>query len=156
MKFTNRPSSRAEELLDRYIHYVSEDGIDLPRFVEQGGRLLGRGEFSGLAAGGGNLRDKIDHLRKKHPRLGRQLEFLANFFETAGALTPETVRHETAFALLYAEKDLDMIPDETPGIGYLDDTAIVETVLARHAEVFEQHCVAWKHDWASIKPGRAA
>ena len=145
--------------LTAYMNYVSDEGLNLYRFVEHGGRLIGSEDSAGLAAGLANLREKISDLRAMHPRLSRQLEFLANVFETDAAhppevvrWLPEVVRNETAFALLYAAKDMDLVPDDMPQVGYLDDTAVTEIVLARHAAVFEQQCAARGIDWATIQP----
>jgi uncharacterized membrane protein YkvA (DUF1232 family) len=145
--------------LTAYMNYVSDEGLDLPRFVEHGGRLVGREDSAGLAAGLADLREKIADLRAVHPRLARQLEFLAIVFEAGagrppeiGGWLPEAARRETAFALLYAAKDMDLVPDDLPQVGYLDDAAVTEIVLSRHAAVFEQHCAAHGLEWAAIEP----
>jgi uncharacterized membrane protein YkvA (DUF1232 family) len=49
-------------------------------------------------------------------------------------------RKETAFALRYAAKEIDIIPDFVPEIGYADDSLIVRTVLSRHQDVFRDYC----------------
>lgn len=142
-----------------YLSFASGQGIDLERFVTHGGRLLGPDDCSELFAGITNLREKIRFLRGAHPRLGRQLEFLLEFFAADAAqptetvrVVPEVVRNEAAFALLYAVKDLDLVPDDMPGVGFLDDTAITEIVLARHAEVFGRYCSEHGMDWATLQP----
>ncbi len=145
--------------LTAYMNYVSDEGLSLFRFVEHGGRLVGSEDAAGLASGLAELREKISDLRAMHPRLARQLVFLANVYETDAAHPPETVRwlpeevrNETAFALLYAAKDMDLVPDDMPQVGYLDDTAVTEIVLTRHAAVFEQLCSVRGIDWAAITP----
>lgn len=156
---TIKPMNQPNPSLTAYMNYVSDEGLNLFRFVEHGGRLVGSEDSASLAAGLADLREKISELRALHPQLARQLEFLANVFETDAAHPPETVRwlpevvlNETAFALLYAAKDMDLMPDDMPQVGYLDDTAVTEIVLTRHADVFEQHCAARGIDWASIQP----
>lgn len=139
-------------LLSAYMNYVSDEGIDLRRFVEHGGRLLGREDSAILAGELATLREKICDLRDEHPRLARQLEFLVNFFESDTAQQPEHVRKEVVFALLYAAKDMDMMPDHIPGVGYLDDEAVVGVVLSRHAKIFERHCAAHDVEWSAIEP----
>jgi uncharacterized membrane protein YkvA (DUF1232 family) len=151
----NNANPRVALPLEDYMIYLSEGGVDFDRFVEHGGRMLGRNEPASLADGLPDLREKIKALRDEQPRLARQLEFLANFFESDPAHMPINVRNETAFALLYAAKDMDLIPDEMPGAGYLDDAAVVENVLARHAKVFEQHCGAHGIEWGVMKPETA-
>jgi len=156
----NLPKPREGLHLASYINYFSEEGLDLDRFVEAGGRLVGREDSAGLRSGLADLRGKISDLRPAHPRLARQLELLAAFFAADAACDPETVRtlpatvcDETAFALFYTAKDMDLIPDELPEIGYDDDTAVVETVLSRHAGVFEEYCTAHHLEWTALKPG---
>ncbi|MGB8169280.1 MAG: YkvA family protein [Chthoniobacteraceae bacterium] len=155
VKTMNKPNPS----LTAYMNYASDEGLNLYRFVEHGGRLVGGEDSAGLAAGLAELREKIAQLRPIHPRLARQLEFLANLFETDAAQPaeavrwlPEAARNETAFALLYAAKDMDLVPDDMPQVGYLDDIAVTEIVLNRHAAVFEQQCAARGIDWATIEP----
>ena len=148
----NNPNARVSSQLASYMHYVSEEGINLDRFVEQGGRLLGREEAEGLAGDLAKLREKMAAVSQDHPRLGRQLAFLANLFAFHPKDLPDAVRNETAFALLYAVKENDMMPDSIPEVGYLDDAAVTEVVFTRHAEILERHCIAHSVDWAALKP----
>ena len=62
--------------LAAYMNYVSDEGLNLDRFVEHGGRMLGPHESAGLTSGLVALGEKINSLRDKHPQLTRQLEFL--------------------------------------------------------------------------------
>lgn len=151
--------TKSNPSLTAYMNYASDEGLNLFRFVEQGGRLIGSDDSSDLVAGLATLREKISHLRGLHPLLARQLEFLANFFSSNAAhpseavrWLPEAVSNETAFALLYAAKDLDLVPDDMPDVGYLDDAAVAAIVLTRHAAVFEQYCAALGIEWAAVKP----
>ena len=148
----NNTNPRVASPLEDYMIYVSDEGVNFDRFVECGGSLLGREASAKLACGLADVRQEIISLRREHPQLARQLEFLANFFESDTAHVPQNVRNETAFALLYAAKDMDLIPDDIPGVGYRDDAAVVESVLARHAEVFERYCAEHDIEWAGLKP----
>jgi hypothetical protein len=119
-KTMNLPKPREGSHLASYISYFSEEGLDLDRFVEAGGRLVGREDSAGLRSGLADNRGKISELRPAHPRLARQLELLAAFFAADAAREPQTVRtlpvavcDETAFALLYTAKDVDLIPDDS-------------------------------------------
>jgi uncharacterized membrane protein YkvA (DUF1232 family) len=56
-------------------------------------------------------------------------------------------RREAAFALRYAAKETDIIPDFVPEIGYADDSLIVRTVLSRHQDVFHDYCRFRKIRW---------
>ncbi|MEY4483385.1 MAG: hypothetical protein RL693_837 [Verrucomicrobiota bacterium] len=146
---------KANTTLASYLNYVSDEGLNLDRFVEHGGRMLGPTDEAGLTAGLDDLREKISGLRDEHPQLARQLELLLGYFETNPWSPPEKVRNETIFALLYAAKDTDLMPDDMPEVGYLDDAVVAESVLTRHAETFERYCAAKDIDWAELKPATA-
>ena len=141
-----------------YLKYASSQGINLQHFVTQGGRLLGPDDHTHLLTDIASLREKIRVLRDNHPRLGRQLVFLLNFIVHDNARPwetvrthPEAVRNESAFALLYTVKDIDLIPDDIPEVGFIDDAIVTEIVLARHAPIFEQHCATHDLDWVELR-----
>ena len=75
-----------------------------------------------------------------------------DFFEdTADGVFPtgsDASRKETAFALRYAAKEIDIIPDSVPEIGYADDSLIVRTVLSRHQDIFRDYCQFRKIRWS--------
>lgn len=143
---------KPKDTLASYLNYVSDEGLNLDRFVEHGGRMLGPTDEAGLTAGLADLRVKISKLRNEHPQLARQLELLMGYFETNPWSPPEKVRNETIFALLYAARDTDLMPDDLPEVGYLDDAVVAESVLTRHAGAFERYCAAKGIDWAELKP----
>ncbi len=142
--------SKPNPMLASYMQYVSDEGIDFDRFVEQGGRLLGEQDSPSLGGELPALREKIEILRREYPLFGRQLEFLLGFLESAGAKSHDQARKETVFALLYAAKDMDMMPDNVPGVGYLDDAAVAKVVLSRHAEIFARHCAVEGIEWSTL------
>lgn len=146
IELMNKPNP----LLASYMHYVSEEGVDLDRFVEQGGRLVGHEDSATLAGELAALHDKTEALRQEYPLFGRQLDFLAGFLESATAKSCKEARNETAFALIYAVKDMDMMPDHVPGVGYLDDAAVAKVVLSRHAEIFKRHCAVHDIEWGTL------
>ena len=88
------------------------------------------------------------------PHLQQQLKLLADFFEdTEDGVFPagsEASRKETAFALGYAAKETDIIPDFIPEIGYADDSIIVRTVISRHEDIFRDYCRFRKIRWSKI------
>ena len=144
--------STAESQLAAFMIYVSEEGIDFDRFVEQGGRLIGARNMVALAGIPPALREKIATLRETHPRLARQLEFLEEIVAADAVGIPTLAQREAAFALVYAAKETDLIPDTTPGIGYVDDEAVTEAVISRHAATFARYCAVFGLDWTSLSP----
>jgi uncharacterized membrane protein YkvA (DUF1232 family) len=149
MKMMNEPNSKARALLEAYFCYMSEEGIDLGRFVEQGGRLIGRHRV-GIDNDLAEIDAKISALREEHSCLARQLEFFANILALDPSDISEKARNEVVFALLYAAAEVDLIPDAMPEIGYTDDAAIAELVLSRHGDFFARYCAAHQIDWAAI------
>jgi uncharacterized membrane protein YkvA (DUF1232 family) len=88
------------------------------------------------------------------PHLPQQLKLLIDFLEdTADGLFPdgsEASRKEAAFALRYAAKEIDIIPDFVPEIGYADDSLLVRTVLSRHQDIFRDYCHFRKICWSKL------
>lgn len=90
----------------------------------------------------------------KYPHLVDQLEFLADviedYAEGADKEVPYVVIASAAFALVYAHRKLDLIPDDVPELGHADDSSVVRAVLIE----FEKHLAAYasRHemDWARI------
>jgi uncharacterized membrane protein YkvA (DUF1232 family) len=70
------------------------------------------------------------------PQLHEQVEFLAQIIEDfhSGLIKsiPYTAIAESAFALLYLRKGVDIIPDAIPGSGYADDAAIIAAVFENY------------------------
>lgn len=90
----------------------------------------------------------------KFPHLVDQLEFLANvvedFAENADEELPLVAVASAAFALAYAHRRMDLIPDQNPDYGFADDSAVVRAVLMEHERVFETYAHRHRLNWASI------
>jgi len=75
----------------------------------------------------------------KYPHLYDQLEFLADLIEDYAEGAEEEVPLVTvsaaAFALIYAHRAMDLIPDSIPEFGHADDSAVVRAVLIEHEKV---------------------
>ena len=83
-----------------------------------------------------------------YPNLAEQLDFLAllveDFEEGLEKDIPFEAVAEAAFAIVYFHREIDIIPDFIPEIGFADDAAIVETILNRHEGVYQRYANA-KH-----------
>ncbi len=88
------------------------------------------------------------------PHLQQQLKLLTKFLDdTVEGVFPagsEASRKETAFAIYYVAKEVDIILDSVPEIGYADDSLIVRTVLRRHEDIFRDYCRFRKLQWSKI------
>jgi uncharacterized membrane protein YkvA (DUF1232 family) len=90
----------------------------------------------------------------RFPHLVDQLEFLADvvedFAEGAYKDLPYVAVAEAVFALIYAHKKIDLIPDHLPLLGYADDSSVVRAALIQNQKAFEKYAAAQKRDWAKI------
>src|SRR6185503_14109761 len=75
-----------------------------------------------------------------YPHLVDQLEFLADAVEDVaeGAYKelPYFALAEAVFALTYAHKKMDLIPDIMPNLGRADDSSVVRAVLTQNERAF--------------------
>jgi uncharacterized membrane protein YkvA (DUF1232 family) len=90
----------------------------------------------------------------KFPHLIDQLTFLVDVVEDyAEGQIPElpfvTVA-ESVFALLYAHKRVDLIPDVLPGMGRADDSSVVRAVLIMHEQDFRLYAEKTGANWKTI------
>ncbi len=88
------------------------------------------------------------------PHLVDQLEFLADAVEDAAdGSYPHLSYHAMAaavFALIYAHNAVDIIPDDLPGMGHADDSAVVRYVLLKYEPQFEAYALSRELDWSTI------
>lgn len=95
----------------------------------------------------------------KFPHLVNQLEFLADvvedYAEGADNDLPLVVVAEAVFALVYAHRQWDLIPDSRgDGMGHADDSSVVRVVLMEHEKVFADYASRRGMNWSrvSVRP----
>ncbi len=90
----------------------------------------------------------------KFPHLVDQLEFLANAVEDAaeGAYKdlPYVAFAQALFALTYAHKKVDVIPDFILNVGRADDSSVVRAALIQNEKAFAKYAAAQGVDWSRI------
>lgn len=90
----------------------------------------------------------------KFPHLVDQLEFLADAVEDAleGAYKdlPYVTIAQAVFALLYAHKKVDIIPDYIIDLGRADDSSVVRAVLIQNEKAFATYAVQRGVDWSKV------
>jgi len=90
----------------------------------------------------------------KYPHLVEQLEFLADvvedFAEGAEDDLPFVSVASAVFALIYAHRQKDLIPDFVPDFGHADESAVVRAVLIEHEKVLADYAVRHHVNWATI------
>lgn len=90
----------------------------------------------------------------KFPHLVDQLEFLADivedFAEGAADDLPYMTAASAAFALIYAHRQFDLIPDSVPDIGHADESGVVRIVLIEHEKFLAHQAQVMGVDWSKI------
>ena len=90
----------------------------------------------------------------KFPHLVDQLEFLADavedFAEGAYKELPFYAVAQAVFALTYAHKKVNIIPDFVTSLGWADDSSIVRAVLILNERAFAGYAGARGIEWAKI------
>jgi uncharacterized membrane protein YkvA (DUF1232 family) len=125
----------------------AQQGVEsISEYVERRAALLTPENLDELRADIPLLNSRFTAITlQQFPHLSSQLRMLADFFvDVADSVFPggsEASRKEAAFALRYAAKEIDIIADSIPEIGYSDDSLIVSTVLNRHRDVFDDYCI---------------
>src|SRR6266852_7398513 len=116
--------------MSEFVDYVNHGAsLITPRVIEQVVRHLPlwKVEFTQINA-------------PKFPHLVDQLEFLANAVEDVaeGAYKdlPYFALAQAVFALTYAHKKVDVIPDFILNIGLADDSSVVRAVFSQNEKAF--------------------
>lgn len=90
----------------------------------------------------------------KYPHLVDQLEFLADvvedYAEGAADEVPLVAVAGAVFALIYAHRQIDLIPDSNVEWGHADDSSVVRAILIEHEKVFAQYAAKHSMNWSKI------
>lgn len=90
----------------------------------------------------------------KFPHLVNQLEFLADavedFMEGAYKSLPYVTFAQAVFALTYAHKKMDIIPDFMKTLGRADDSSVVRAVIIQNEVYLEAYARSQNFKWESI------
>ena len=118
---------------------------ELREFVTEGARRITPARLAKLVRSLPEIRLATTQI-EGFPRLPDQVEFLAevieDFHSGLNRDIPYTAIAEAAFALLYLRKHVDIIPDSVPGLGRVDDAAIITTVFENYKQPFLRHVLA--------------
>jgi len=130
--------------MSEFVEYVNHGAsLITPKIVEQVLRQLPfwKVEFTQINA-------------PKFPHLIDQLEFLANavedFAENAYKDLPYFAVAQAVFAITYAHKKVDVIPDLITSLGRADDSSVVRAVLIQNEKAFAKYAAVQGFDWSSI------
>ena len=88
------------------------------------------------------------------PHLVDQLEFLADVVEDVaeGAYKelPYIAFSRAVFAVMYAHKKVNIIPDMVSGFGRADDSSVVRAVLIQNEKTFAKYAAHTGFNWSKI------
>jgi len=132
---------------------------EIAKFVQRGSAQITPRILAGVKKKLPMLKLEFSQLQVPHyPHLVEQLEFLANVVEDFADGVDEEIPYVVAagatFALVYAHRQYDLIPDTVEEFGRADDSGVVRAVLMEHERVLEKyaqrHGLAWSK--VTIKP----
>lgn len=90
----------------------------------------------------------------RFPHLVDQLEFLADvvedFADGAADDLPFVTVASATFALIYAHRQMDLIPDSVPEFGHADDSGVVRAVLIEHERFLSDYAEKQGVNWTKI------
>jgi uncharacterized membrane protein YkvA (DUF1232 family) len=89
-----------------------------------------------------------------YPHLVDQLEFLADVVEDAAdgvyKELPYNALAAAVFAIMYAHRKTDIIPDSLERLGYADDSSIARAALIMHERAFKRYAESHDLDWEKV------
>ncbi|MBM3824009.1 MAG: hypothetical protein FJ404_14180 [Verrucomicrobia bacterium] len=94
----------------------------------------------------------------KYPHLFNQLEFLADVVEDFAEGADLDISYNAVagavFALIYAHRQFDLIPDTNTQVGHADDSGVVRAVLMDYERDFSAYAARHGMNWEliSLKP----
>lgn len=105
---------------------------------------------------------KLPHLKlgfaqihaPKFPHLVEQLQFLANviedFADGKADELPYTTIANACYAIIYAQRQWDLIPDSVPDLGMADDSGVVRVVLIENERVLARYAEKIGLNWRNV------
>ncbi len=108
----------------------------LTNYLAEGASLVGVADLAALSALLPELDAKIARVTESE-RFRRRLEVLACYFHETTHDGAE--RREVAFVLTYFLKGYDLVPDNVPHVGLLDDALLVEAAVNRNVHALRAH-----------------
>ena len=130
---------------------------DFQQFIADGATRLTPRAIHDLVAELPDIRGRFPEIAAAgFPLAERQLSLLADVVEgfafDRDRDLPYHVALESAFALSYFHRDVDLIPDTLGALGFTDDAAVIEIVIARNAEPLRSFAKEHGHHWADVAP----
>jgi uncharacterized membrane protein YkvA (DUF1232 family) len=126
----------------------------IDRIITEGARTLTLEDLDALMVVLPKVRDELEAEASPEEGMLDQFRFLRHVAEDAAAGLRREVSlvalAEVTFALLYLTKNNDLIPDNLPHEGWIDDKAIFTTVLLRNEAALKELAISRGHDWEML------
>ena len=128
---------------------------EIASFVQRGASLMTPRTLKSVHKNLPFLKLKFTELNAPaFPHLVDQLEFLAavveDFAEGADDDLPYSTVAASAFAVIYAHRVTDLIPESISEIGHADDSAVVRAVLVEHQKALAAYASRHEMKWEAI------
>lgn len=122
---------------------------EIAQFVQHGALTITPKILKGVYKNLSFLKLKFANLDDpKYPHLGDQLEFMSNVIEDFSEGIEEDLTYSViarcTFALVYANRQTDLIPDSIPEFGHADDSGVVRYVLMSDERVLTAYAARHK------------
>lgn len=115
-------------------------------YVAEGAAKVEPGDLAHLHSLLPALRTKIA-TKTDSARLRGRLDVLAHFIAEATDASDAVAVREAVFVLLYFLKGYDLVPDDIPEVGLVDDALLVETVITRNQHALRAHWASHGRTW---------
>lgn len=130
--------------------------MEIANFVANSGRKVSPATAEGFRQDLPALKIKVEGLQTEDfPKLRRRLRLLIELFEDVldGIYTefPYVAFAEAVFAMRYALKGNDIIPDSVPGLGLADDASIVSAVYIRNEKDLAAYATFKGVAWSEVE-----
>ena len=134
-------------MTEKFADFKESITRELTNFIQSQARALSLADLDRLTTDLPTLRERFAKIPSQtHAYLSDQLEFQEQVVGRTRDLAEEPVA-EAAFALLYFQRAIDLIPDSIPGLGLLDDSMVVAMVLRRQQHAFKGSLHAYMLRW---------
>jgi len=142
-------------LSSRPLCFTLLDMSEISSFLNHGASLITQAKMDELLRQLPLLKAEFTQIDAEgYPHLINQLNFLSDYVEDfAEKKLPEATLHAAAaaaFALIYAHRVMDLIPDTLGKIGQADDSAMARAAIILHEKQFREYADARKLDWNKI------
>jgi uncharacterized membrane protein YkvA (DUF1232 family) len=141
-----KPAALSPALTDYLVKTAANGHRGLSAYIAQGAERVSDADLTAL-------RQLLPQVGKKtvkevtSVRLRQRLDALGMFIHESNHQSETAAVRECAFVLHYFLHGRDLIPDDTPEVGLLDDALLVETAFNRNSLALRGHWEERQRPW---------